>query len=163
MYAENAVDAVSEAEGVFEGLCGDQGPFDYATVLELSPSRHFEVREDKRTVLASSKDGKEMIDRLMGATKKEFLRCLGIVRTFLNKNKKNESIFLGKGRSGEWDVGMFRYFCRCVGRESGPGIHLYDEDGSGILNPEDLDLEVATKRAKTEKAKLWIVTADAHS
>lgn len=163
VYAENAEDAVSKAEGVFEGMCSDQGPFDYATVLDLSPSRHFEIREDKRTVLASSEDGKWMIARLMKATKSEFLRHLKIVRTFLNKNKKDEQIYLGKGKSGAWDVGMFRYFCQCVGRDAGPGIHLYDEDGSGILNPEDLDLEAMTKREKTEKTKLWVVTADAHS
>jgi hypothetical protein len=157
VYAPDAAEARSSAEGAFERISGEHGPFDYFTIFKDGVKR------------ANSKTGKAAIDELMGWTREEFIENMAKLREALSRFS-DEGAF---SMAAEFDL---RYRAYQIGRFSGPGVTLYDIHGGGIRNPEMLEAVLTKtdiegpvgvldwtpgKRPIAEDA--WIVLADVHS
>lgn len=153
--AEGPKSAISEARTIFEQLCGDHQSFDYFVTFE--EEGHKVAGKDRwgeMTPAASveTDEGKKMVESAMVATEKNFIENLDKLRYLLsahsNEDILNEKDFIG-----------FKYRAYCAGQYEGPHIWLYDSDGCGIRNRNEL--ESAINNAG-EDGEVWAVIADVH-
>lgn len=153
VYASTAGGARSRAGSVFEGLVGEDEPFDYYTVL---------ADETRR---ANSRKGRSNIDSLMAVTKEHFMANIERLRKALSQ-MSNEEAF---SAAGEFSV---KYQAYDLGKSAGSGVHLYTLNSIGITTAEMLE-EILTKRHGPKGVldwrpqeiddDVWIVLADVHS
>lgn len=159
VYAESEEDALDCARGVFEGVCGDDGPFDYFQMFD-GPGTEVSGRGRWGNVTpvarADSPEGKQLIAEGMEATKHEMFSNLRHIRYGLRRltdediwnNVFKEPYALSpsertigeilsddpepEGDSLAVQAPMLRHFMYNVGRYSGSPYWLYDRDGQPI-------------------------------
>ena len=167
VYAPDEESAFDKAREVFERLCGENGqPFDYFSTFESAGSpmsgrgRWGSVVPIAR---ADSKEGKRLIEEGMDATKIDFMRNLSEVRKAL-EGRSDEELF----RKND---DMWRYYAHGLGEYTGSNIWLYDNDGSGIRTPNNLESVLSKYRSIYEDEGkenphrdelVWVVPADVH-
>jgi len=153
VYSENKEEALDKAKVIFERLCGEGKAFDYYRMFnEERSSVSGKGRWGNRTpvVLASSKEGKKLIDEVMKYTKDSFMENIKKVRegliNYTDEELFEEVILTDKTKviqrlngKTELNLDMIRDYCYCVGQYNGNNIFLYDNDGEGIRNNERLN------------------------
>ncbi len=187
VYAKNKEEALEKAKEIFENLCGENGqPFDYFTTFDeegSSVSGRGRWGTITPVTLATSKQGKKLIDDGMKYTKNKFMESIEKVRDtikeFTNQELFEEEIQDTKtkvvqrlsGDKGGYGLSMFRYFCGCVGEYRGSNIYLYDNDGEGIRKENHLKdvlskwrgiYEDAGKKNPNKDLKIFLIPADVH-
>lgn len=149
--ASTTDEALAAGRTVFNRLTGIDGTaFDYyVTFDDESTSVAGRARWGERPIAAplDSQQGQELLERGWETTTTEFHRYLDQVKTALDE-LTDEQIMRNEAR--------VRFAFRQLGAREGPVIILYDQYGSGIRNPDELD------RIQKECEDLWIVPADVH-
>jgi hypothetical protein len=140
--AKNSEDAKGSIEGALDYLVGAGRPFDY----------YGEVLEVEEYTPEGGK-GKELVDDRMSSNKSEFLYHLKTIRQALTECSDEE---LYNEDYGKW---MFRYHCYHAGEYSGNSCWLYDEWGSGLRTPKELDNSLEELK---KNEKYYIVVVDVH-
>lgn len=165
VYAPDEESAMDKAKEIFDRLCGENGqPFDYYSLFEGAGSpmsgrgRWGSIVPIAR---ADSKEGKYLIKDGMAATKREFMRALAEIKKGIEKYS-DEELFSKR-------CDMWRYYAHNAGQYDGTSIWLYNDDGSGIRTPQDLE-NVLNKYESIYKNEpnphadehVWIIPADVH-
>ncbi len=172
-YATDKTRALSKAEDVFERLVRNE-VFDEFTLLDkegfaASPSWPSRWGKHPMVVMASSKDGKRLIEEQWQATKRAFAEAITMVREGIN-NYTDDELFTDKV-AVDGMPGMFRYWCSLVGRTAGQNIFLYDDDAEGIRTEDHLANALNKWRCLHEDEgkinpnadkEVWVVPADVH-
>ncbi len=186
VYAKNEEDALDKAKVIFERLCGEGGqPFDYYKTFdeEGSPvSGKGRWGNITPVALATSQEGKKLIDEGMKYTKDNFMEYIKKVRDNL-KVYSDEELFEEEvtndktkviqrlNENNNSDLSMFKYYCNCVGQYRGSNIFLYDNDGEGINKGSHLRDVLDKWKFLYEKKgepnpykdlKCYVVPADVH-
>jgi len=185
VYSENKEEALDKAKVIFERLCGEGKAFDYYRMFnEERSSVSGKGRWGNRTpvVLASSKEGKKLIDEVMKYTKDSFMENIKKVRegliNYTDEELFEEVILTDKTKviqrlngKTELNLDMIRDYCYCVGQYNGNNIFLYDNDGEGIRNNERLNNVLSKWETLYEDKgepnpykdlKIFVVPADVH-
>ncbi|MBC7219284.1 MAG: hypothetical protein H5T49_04040 [Hadesarchaea archaeon] len=172
--ATDETDALNVAKRVFDDLV-DARKFDYYNTFDDEDARS-RWGELPAAANIKSRDGKQLLQELMNATKAELFENLATIRGFLQEysdddvwdggdfnvlstEKKVYRTLKSGGKKGFAEsVRDFRYCCLNVGRHSGPSVYVYDENGNGIRDLTELKYILEAKH----EDKLWIVPADVH-
>jgi len=180
VYAEDEDEAVDEAKITLDRLCGEDGQryFDYYSTFDegFASKRWGDLPKATFicTDLGSEKCGycadrfkcytvktNEILEEAMVATKRDFLRALGEIKSGITA-KSDEELFE--------DDNMFKYWCHKAGEYRGNHVWLYDNDGEGIRNTTHLK-NVLDKWAcnnsgepepQYDNLKIYVVPADVH-
>jgi hypothetical protein len=175
VYAKDKDGALDKARDIFEMLTANQHPFDYYRMFDnegTSVSGKGRWGDLPEACLASSKEGKELIDEGFKYTKNKFMEAIEHIRKSIEA-KSDEELFEDKYVEGE-DAstnGMFKYWCYSAGEYEGSGIFLYNDDGEGIRSQHQLDDALNKYKAIYEDRgqenpnkddKIWVVPADVH-
>lgn len=174
-YADTKKEALSNGKNIINELCGEDKTFDYATFFdekENGISGKSRWGDLPPVAEATSKEGNKLITDGLNFTKGKFMENMKEIRKAIQKYRDidifEEKIMddkiqvvnaLKQEKGKEYELRMFKYLCSCVGQYKGGDIFLYDNDGSGIRNSEQL------KRTLTEfndGKKVWVVSADVH-
>lgn len=181
VFAEDEEEALDEAKGVYENLCGEDCPFDYYTTFDedgygvSGKDRWGEMPPAVKVCgdLGSPKCDQcserfkcyttqmnEMIEEAMQKTKQEFLEHLGYIKKYLTTHNDDQL----------FEEDDFKYHCHSAGQYQGPNVWLYDQDGEGIRDHEHLR-NVLSKWACNNEGEpspdykdknVYIVPADVH-
>ncbi|MEM3453336.1 MAG: hypothetical protein QW835_06920 [Candidatus Hadarchaeum sp.] len=172
--ANDKIDALNQGKKIFDDLV-DRSDFDYYATFD-DPSAGQRWSRLPYAARLTSKEGKDLLEFILDATKNELFEKLKTIRKLL-RDYDDEDIWYGddidclpadkkvyrilkggKRIDFENSVRFFRYCCYCIGAYSGPYVFLYDEDGDGIRDCTELKHFLEKKGEQ----KLWIVPADAH-
>lgn len=160
--ATTSQEALECARGVFDGLVENGHPFDYYTMFNedgTSVSGQGRYGELPAVSDITSTEGKELLENGMEANKREFLDHLAKLRKMLVHT--DSELFECDDTLGSLDgPAWFRYTAHHIGQYVGSSIWLYDQYGSGIRNPKEL--EEVLHQAEHEQKRVWIVPADVH-
>jgi len=173
--ADNKTEAKKLAEEVFEDLV-DANVFDYYTMFDDEWAKN-RWGECPPVLKLESEEGKELLKRLLDATRDELFENLRVIRRLLQEYD-DEDIWYGDNFDAlpsdrkvlrvlkygqervdfENSIRYLRHCCLHVGEYIGTSIFLYDWRSEGIRSLTELKgiLE------KEDKSKLWIVPADVH-
>lgn len=170
VYANDKNEALIQAKNVFNSLTENQEPFDYYTLFNNNESQvSGKARWGNLTpvALASSKEGKKLIDGGMKATREAFDMSIKAIREGIEKYT-DDQLFENKDVEVGGMRGMFKYFTNIVGKHRGSDIFLYDNDGEGINSNENLK-DVLSKWERNGEVdsdykhlKVFVVPADVH-
>jgi len=159
VYANSREEAKVRAERVFKDLTENEEPFDYYSI-------GFRDGSQANAFKATSKQGKELLERGMKLMAGDFGRSLEAIRQHINK--PNNVLML----DGEETGSLWRYHCYQLGMYRGPAVWLYDDDGEGIRDSEHLENALNKWRCLYEddgkpnphaNDEVWVVPADVHS
>lgn len=153
--------ALVEASATDEALAAGRTVFNRLTGIDGAAFDSYVTFDNERTTIAGkarwgeqpiaapldSQQGQELLEQGWEATTNEFHRYLDQVKTALDK-LTDEQIMRNEA--------LVRFAFRQLGAREGPSIALYDQYGSGIRNPDELD------RIREEHEDLWTVPADVH-
>lgn len=179
--AESAADALAEAHGVFERLCGEDGqPFDYFVTFDREGVKV--AGRDRWGPLpvaatVASPEGRGLLRGLMRDQRKRYLGDLARVRSGLAW-LTDEEIWLQRAAPrrvapravealADGDQGLhrepstIRHFLYVVGQYRGPTWQLYAEDGEAITAPSHCK-RVIERAGGPRSGTCWIVPADVH-
>lgn len=187
VYAQDKEEALSKAKNIFDGMCGEENyPFDYSTTFDEEGST---VSGKGRwgnitpVTLATSKEGKKLIDDGMKFTKDGFMENIKNIRKLINKYSDDELFYEEvidtkkkvvnklEGNEGNDGLDMFKYDCYGIGQYKGSNIYLYDQDGEGIRDNKHLKDVLSKWECLYEKAgktnpnryeNIYVVPADVH-
>jgi hypothetical protein len=137
--AKNSKDAKGEIFSALDYIVGEGRPFDY----------YGEVLEVEEYTPEGGK-GKELVDDRMEENKSEFMNHIKKIRANIDSSS-NEELYN--------DNKDFRYCCYNIGAYRGPSCWLYDNWGSGLRTPKELDNSLE-ELEKNEK--YYIVVVDVH-
>ncbi len=180
-FAKNKEDALDNAKGVLEGLCGEGKVFDYATTFDedghkvsgkdrwgsLAPVTRICLDFNKpkcetcrRRFKCYTSKVNEMVVEGLEATKAEFREHLEEVKKAI-LSKTTEELF---------EDNTFKYHLESAGRGEGWNVWLYDQDGEGITDTAHLNnvlnkwrnLNSQGEVNEYEKLNLYVVPADVH-
>ena len=163
--ADTKKEALSEAETIFEGLCGDGKDFDYYEMFNTpgtTVSGKGRYGHIPAALEVSSPGGQKMVEEGMQAMERDFERNLERMRACINRYTPKE-LFEGRQegvQQVDLELDMFRHSCFKAGEYSGSSVWLYDYQGSSIRNRHDL--ENALRYTSEGGKKLWVVPADVH-
>jgi hypothetical protein len=168
VFAVDKDDAESQAETIFERLTGDSGqPFDYYSSKANNPGG---LKDIPGPMLVTTRAGKAFIKANMAATIRNFNYHLGKIRKGIPNHTDDEIMCEAANDQKDQTLAMIRYSMYQCGSYSGPGIWLYDNDGSGIRDTKHL-ANVLTKWKEVFNAKtsqpykgldVYVVPADVH-
>jgi hypothetical protein len=188
-YANDEKEAREKAEAILEdNLVGDNCAFDSGTFFDEDSPVSGSSRWGNLPVvaLAESKEGKKLINEGFKYTKDNFIENLKNVKELI-KFYNDEELFeeevldvkkkILEGLEDKKDnqnlgIRFFKYYCNDLGRDSGGGIFLYNNDGEGIKNTNDLKnvlskwktiYEDKNVRNPYEDLKVFVVPVDVHS
>jgi hypothetical protein len=154
--ADGKEEAMTKAASVFEDLV-DEGIFDYYNLfVDEGAKKRWGMLSP--AVRLESDEGKQLLDRLLKATKENLFENLKAIRELLQEYS-DEDIWFGddfdslptekkvyrllkqgdKKVDFEKSVRFLRYCCRAVGSYVGNSIYLYDETGDGIRSLTELN------------------------
>lgn len=156
VYADDEKEAHENAKAIFERKTEGQHPFDYFTMFDdTSSEMSGPARFGKRppVSLATSKEGKKLIEDGMKYTKESFIEALEKLRKNI-EGKSNEELYIER-------YGEYRHNAYSVGAYQGPGIFIYDNDGEGIRDPGHLH-DALNKWGTKDSRKVYVVPADVH-
>jgi len=159
VYAKTKEEARSKAEEIFnENLT--PSPFDYGTFF------------DGEILLATSKEGKKLINDDMKIIKREFMENLKLVKKMI-KNYSDEELFEEKILDKNVEIlneleekrvtGLdtpywFKHQCWRIGK--GDWLYLESEP---ITSSDDLKRALSKKYCNDKEAKVWVLPIDVHT
>jgi hypothetical protein len=169
VLAANPNEALEKARTVFEGITGEDKPFDYFTMFDEDGSevsgkgRYGDV---KPVLRIATKAGKAMLDEGMEATKRDFVDALANIKAGLARYTPEE-LFEEFSQQPNTDkdlsLSIFKHYCYQAGRYNGGSIWLYDSGGSGIRSQRDLDRLLDNYGTPIPAGEeFYIVPADVH-
>jgi hypothetical protein len=196
IYAPDRESAVERAKKVFDDLC-EAHTFDYyqmfGTEDDTSPVCGTQRWGKRPTIaLVDSPEGKQLIADGMAFTKQEFMNHIYQVRKWIETHTDEElyegidddcticdilkaqdkgklyptpHIFMGHS--------MFKPVANWMGAYDGSNVFLYDNEGSGIRTPDDLESVLTKYRCIYEEGNppkpnpykddlIWVCPADVH-
>jgi len=173
VYADDKKEARDKAGELLRHIVGEGTGFDYGTFFDEDSSVSGKSRWGNISAVVSvdSKEGKQMIKGGMKATKEGFIEKIKKVKEMINFYS-DEELFEGEvidirnkilenlKENKKLYIRSFRYYCDCLGQYIGTEIWIYDNDGEGIRNNQDLK-DVLNKWNMGKK--VWIVPCDVHS
>ncbi len=172
--ASDVDEALELAECAADALCGDgPKPFDYRVNFKEDGqgvagkdrfgALPYALQVDTERFPCEDKTGLEQINRAMEGNRKAFLDHIKTLREMLAAYT-DEELFGGdvfaKARCSDSPM-YFRYYCASLGQFQGPNIRLYDQVGTGIRTPRDLE-DIMSYRFHWGDKPLWAVPFDVH-
>ena len=175
-YAKDKKEARERAEDILNNnLVGDGKAFDYGNFFDDDDAKA-RWGNFPPVVLADTKEGKRLIKEGMRATKEDFKRNLKEVRRLVDFYSNEELVEgevidikkkilekLNDKDKNPMGIRLFKYFCFCLGQYQGTCVWLYDDDGSGIRDSENLKNVLNKWGEKKDTRNCYIVPIDVHS
>lgn len=153
VYARKEEEAFIKAKQIFFDLCEQGGPFDYFVTFDQDTAVAGKNRWGPLPVVAraDSKEGKQLVARLMKGMKNEFMEYMSLIRGALAvmsdrelfHEELSEPTQVLNRLSPERDQiatepHMVKYYMHQISQDIGPGVSLYDHHGEGIRTPSRL-------------------------
>ena len=146
-YGDTEEDAKENVQLLLDRLCGENMPFDW---YNMEPDRY---EDAGKTLPADSEKGTSLLEEGMKATKHAFFEAISSIRKTLSVHTTDQIW------ANECDS-LFRYALFSAGRYCGPGIYVYDDDGSGIRDDTHYNNALT---AWADGSKVWVTAVDMHS
>ena len=174
VYAKTKEKALERAKEIFNERLTPT-PFDYGAFFDddgdlMSGSGRWGKMPPVE--LATSKEGKKLIDEGFKMVKKEHEENINNLRKLL-KDFNNEELFEGKildknkeilkELEEEKDIWVNPYWFDHTCWKISKGDWLYDDDGEAIKNSEDLKRVLKKKYCEDKDAKVWVLPVDVHT
>lgn len=168
VYATDEEEALENAKGIFKELVNNT-VFDYFTTFDEEGnacSGKGRWGELPAVALASSKEGKKLINEGMEYTKEEFKRAFQLVKQDIEKEEPLKNYMEETGAVND----LFRHYCYLLGQYEGNSIWLYDQDGAGVRDEKHLKnvlekwkcLNTEASTPRYEGLNIYVVPADVH-
>jgi len=177
VFANDKEEALSNAGEVLDNLCENNRVFDYYSLFTDEDSTEVSGKgrwgDLPEAVLASSKEGKKLIEDGINYTKKEFIDNLKKIKRMIKKFSM-EDLFNERSnkstKNDKFDLSMFKHWLYLAGMYQGTAIWLYDQNGDGIkdagylknvLDKWECNYDKNEKNPDIDK-DVWVVPADVH-
>jgi hypothetical protein len=180
VYAHDEQEAMENARQVFEGLCENQDPFDYYTTFDEDKPMSGKNRWGELPVVVKvcTRHGSEECDTCKERFKCYTTKIIDLVHEGMEATKQEffkHLVDIKHGFATKSDIelfedGMFKYYMYAAGREKGPSVYLYDQDGDGIADTEHLDNVLNKWQCNYEEGEenpysdmdMFVIPADVH-